>query len=63
MDDEQAKLHEEINAVMEQVMEEMGGGTLMLPDEVKRGLEEVTNPQLELDGLRLLRDDLRRLLR
>jgi len=60
---EKAKLHDEINSTMEQVMEEMGGGTLMLPDEVKRGLDETTNPQLDLDGLRTLRDDLERLLR
>ena len=65
MDDAQqkAKLHEEITDTMEQVMEQMGGGTMMLPDEVKRGLDETTNPQLDLDGLRTLRDDLQRMLR
>jgi hypothetical protein len=60
--DEKDSLREEISATMEQVLEEMGGGTLMLPDEVKRGLEETTNPALDVDGLRTLRDDLQRLL-
>ena len=61
--EEKDKLREEISTTMEQVLEEMGGGTLMLPDEVKRGLEETTNPSLDVDGLRALRDDLQRLLR
>jgi hypothetical protein len=61
--DEQAQLREEISVTMERVMEEMGGGTMMIPDEVQRGLDETTNPRLDLEGLRALRDDLRRLLR
>ena len=62
MEEEKAQLHEEISVAMDQVMENMGGGTLMLPEPVQRGLEESTNPQLDLDGLRALRDDLQRLL-
>jgi hypothetical protein len=61
--DEEAQLREEISVTMEQVMEEMGGGTMMIPDEVQRGLDETTNPRLDVDGLRALRDDLQRLLR
>ena len=61
--DEKDRLREEISTTMEQVLEEMGSGTLMLPDEVKRGLEETTNPSLDLEGLRTLRDDLNRLRR
>jgi hypothetical protein len=62
MEEERAQLHQEISVAMDQVMENMGGGTLMLPEPVQRGLEESTNPQLDLDGLRALRDDLQRLL-
>ncbi len=47
---------------MDQVMENMGGGTLMIPEPVQRGLEESTNPTLDVDGLKALRDDLQRLL-
>jgi hypothetical protein len=61
--DEEAQLREEISVTMERVMEEMGGGTMMIPDEVQRGLDETTNPRLDVDGLRALRDDLQRLLR
>jgi hypothetical protein len=60
--DEEAQLREEIAVTMEQVMEAMGGGTMLIPDEVQRGLEETTNPRLDADGLRTLRDDLKRLL-
>jgi hypothetical protein len=63
MDDERAVLHEQINVLMEQVMEAMGGGTLMVPDPVQRGLAETTNPTLDVDGLKALRDDLQALLR
>ena len=63
MEEEQATLHEEISVAMDQVMENMGGGTLMIPEPVQRGLEESTNPKLDLDGLRALRDDLNNLLR
>jgi len=47
---------------MDQVMENMGTGTLLIPEPVQRGLAESTNPTLDLDGLRALRDDLQRLL-
>ena len=43
-------------------MEAMGVGTLMIPDEVQRGMQETTNPTLDVDGLRALRDDLQSLL-
>lgn len=62
MEEERARLHEEISVAMDQVMENMGVGTLMIPEAVQRGLEESTNPTLDLDGLRALRDDLQRLL-
>jgi hypothetical protein len=63
MDEERAKLHEEINVLMEQVMERIGGGTLLIPDPVQRGLEESTNPSMDADGLKALRDELQALLR
>ena len=63
MDEERAKLHEDINVLMEQVMEQMGGGTLLVPDAVQRGLEETMNPSLDLDGLNALREELHGLLR
>ena len=47
---------------MEQVMETMGVGTMLIPDQVQRGLNETTNPSLDVDGLRALRDDLQSLL-
>ena len=62
MEAERAKLHDEINVLMEQVMETMGVGTMLIPDEVQRGLNETTNPSLDVDGLRALRDDLQALL-
>ncbi len=60
--EEKDKLRVEIDAAMEQVMEAMGVGTLMIPDEVQRGMQETTNPTLDVDGLRVLRDDLQSLL-
>jgi hypothetical protein len=47
---------------MEQVMEVMGTGTLLIPDEVQRGMLETASPALDAMGLRALRDDLQRLL-
>ena len=52
-------LQAEIGELMEQVMEGMGGGTMMIPDEIQRGMNELGNPSLDADGLRRLRDDLR----
>jgi hypothetical protein len=63
MEDDRAKLHDEINVLMEQVMESMGGGTMMIPDPVQRGLDETTNPTLDVAGLQGLRDELQALLR
>ena len=60
--EETAKLRDEIDGAMEQVMEAMGTGTLLIPDEVQRGMQETTNPSLDLGGLRGLRDDLQNLL-
>ena len=56
------KLRAEIDALMEQVMESMGMGTLMIPEEIQRGMNETASPMLDEDGLRSLRDDLRALL-
>jgi hypothetical protein len=61
--DEEAQLREDISVTMEQVMESLGGGTMMIPDEVQRGLDEMTNPRLDAEGLRALLDDLRKMLR
>ncbi|MDA0181975.1 hypothetical protein OJ997_16850 [Solirubrobacter phytolaccae] len=63
MQEERAKLQDEISVAMEQVMENMGTGTLLIPEPVQRGLAESTNPTLDLEGLRVLRDDLNHLLR
>jgi hypothetical protein len=60
--EERDKLRGEIDVAMEQVMEAMGVGTLMIPDEVQRGMQETTNPTLDIEGLRALRDDLQSLL-
>ena len=38
----------------------MGGGTMMIPDEIQRGMNELGNPTLDAAGLARLRDDLRR---
>ena len=63
MDEERAKLHEEIDVLTQQVMDEMGGGTMMIPDPVQRAIEETTNPSLDAGGLQALRDELQALLR
>ncbi len=55
-------LREEIAVLMEHVMEAMGVGTLMIPDEIQRGMMETANPTLDIEGLRSLRDDLRALV-
>ncbi len=60
--EEKDKLRGEIDLAMEQVMEAMGMGTLIIPDEVQRGMQETANPTLDVDGLRTLRDDLQSLL-
>jgi hypothetical protein len=60
--EETDKLRGDIDVAMEQVMEAMGTGTLLIPDEVQRGMQEVANPTLDLEGLRALRDDLQSLL-
>jgi len=60
--DEKAKLRDEIDVAMEHVMEAMGMGTLIIPDEVQRGMQETANPTLDVEGLRTLRDDLQSLL-
>ena len=52
-------LRAEIGELMEQVMERMGTGTMVIPDVVQRGMNELGNPALDADGLRRLRDDLR----
>ena len=56
------QLRAEISELMEQVMESMGFGTLMIPEEIQRGMNETEKPTLDEDGLRTLRDDLRALL-
>jgi len=43
-------------------MESMGVGTLMIPDEIQRGMQETASPALDEPGLRTLRDDLKSLL-
>ena len=60
--EERDQLRGEIDVAMEQVMEAMGVGTLMIPDEIQRGMQETANPTLDVDGLRALRDDLQSLL-
>ena len=60
--EETDQLRTEIDLAMEQVMEAMGTGTLLIPDEVQRGMQETANPMLDLAGLRTLRDDLQSLL-
>jgi len=55
------QLHAEIGELMEQVMEGMGGGTMMIPDEIQRGMNELGSPSLDAAGLVALRDDLRRM--
>jgi hypothetical protein len=62
MEETQQELRGEIDALMEQVMEAMGGGTLMLPEEIQRGMAEIGSPSLDNAGLKALRDDLQRKL-
>jgi hypothetical protein len=58
-DDSPDALRAEINDLMDQVMERMGTGTMVIPDEIQRGMNELGNPSLDVAGLRQLRDDLR----
>ena len=62
MEETQDKVREEIAVLMEQVMESMGAGTMVIPDEIQRGMMETAAPSLDDDGLRQLRDDLKALL-
>ena len=62
MAEDVAALRAEIGELMEQVMESMGVGTMVIPDEIQRGMMETAAPSLDEDGLRALRDDLRALL-
>ena len=62
MAEDVAALRAEIGELMEQVMESMGVGTLMIPGEIQRGMNETASPSLDEDGLRTLRDDLKSLL-
>ncbi len=57
-----AQLRAEIAELMERVMDSMGVGTLMIPQEIQRGMRETSSPALDADGLRGLRDDLKALL-
>ena len=59
MAEDVAALRAEIGELMEQVMESMGVGTLMIPDEIQRGMNETASPSLDEQGLRSLRDDLK----
>ena len=62
MEETEDQLRTEIGELMDRVMESMGVGTLMIPDEIQRGMQETANPTLDVDGLRALRDDLQSLL-
>jgi hypothetical protein len=62
MEETQDQVREEIAALMEQVMESMGAGTMVIPDEIQRGMMETAAPSLDEEGLRALRDDLKALL-
>jgi hypothetical protein len=62
MEEDVNGLRSEIEGLMEQVMESMGMGTLLIPEEIQRGMNETANPTLDADGLRALRDDLKALL-
>ncbi len=62
MEESDDQVRAEIGDLMEQVMESMGVGTLIIPDEIQRGMMETANPTLDGDGLRALRDDLKSLL-
>ena len=60
MQEDVVGLRAEIGELMERVMESLGVGTLMIPDEIQRGMNELGNPTLDPAGLAQLRDDLRR---
>jgi hypothetical protein len=62
MEETEGKLRSEIAELMDRVMESMGVGTLMIPDEIQRGMQETASPSLDEPGLRALRDDLKALL-
>lgn len=62
MEETTDQLRAEIEALMDQVMAAMGMGTLLIPEEIQRGMTETANPSLDPDGLRALRDDLKALL-
>jgi hypothetical protein len=62
MEETMEGLRAEIAELMDRVMESMGVGTLMIPDEIQRGMQETANPTLDEAGLRSLRDDLKALL-
>ena len=62
MQEDVVGLRAEIGELMERVMESLGVGTLMIPDEIQRAMNETAHPSLDANGLRLLRDDLRALL-
>jgi TRAP-type mannitol/chloroaromatic compound transport system substrate-binding protein len=62
MEEIQDGLRAEIAGLMEQVMEQMGVGTMVIPDEIQRGMMETAVPSLDAAGLRALRDDLKALL-
>ena len=62
MEEDVNGLRTEIEGLMEQVMESMGMGTLLIPEEIQRGMNETANPTLDAEGLRALRDDLKALL-
>ena len=62
MEESDDQVRAEIGDLMEQVMESMGVGTLIIPDEIQRGMMETAAPSLDDDSLRQLRDDLKALL-
>lgn len=62
MEETQDRLRAEIAELMDRVMAAMGVGTLMIPDEIQRGMQETARPSLDEGGLRALRDDLKALL-
>ncbi|HEY6887162.1 MAG TPA: hypothetical protein VI300_05255 [Solirubrobacter sp.] len=62
MEETEDQLRTEIGELMDKVMESMGVGTLMIPDEIQRGMQETASPSLDEAGLRALRDDLKALL-
>ena len=62
MEETADQLRAQIDVLMDQVMASLGVGTLIIPDEIQRGMNETARPSLDEDGLRTLRDDLRALL-